>query len=402
MIRRLMIAILVLLLVGPGVLAAHRWRTVGGTVRVTTDENGRRRVRVISPNLDVFVNGVPDSVETNGTKLDRAQVFALPEIVYSPSSAHHLTVNEDVDSQMFSNNTSDDNDVESGASPDSFLENDNRFNDDNESNIGPEPPALISPSGSEASDMFASSSCCSICIEEFELGEKLRVLPRCNHLFHTECILPWLTKRQGCCPQCRTPVLPDEFQRSRRSSPRRQSSVLRSSRGERQQQGGESFTTALTPTRLFSEGGDSREPIAGVTQENQSALIPNGVEGNESNSSQAEGASVSSPGIMEQGIIGDEEPVGDNDSMSGDAGIVVAVSADDMEISAVSRGDHREDEAVTNAVGISARKDTNRNSAVDNHNIDSCGDDGFNAFLSFLHTPSDARQGARAADNDND
>jgi hypothetical protein len=33
----------------------------------------------------------------------------------------------------------------------------------------------------------------------------------------SECILPWLTERQGCCPLCKTPVLPDEYQRSRRS-----------------------------------------------------------------------------------------------------------------------------------------------------------------------------------------
>jgi hypothetical protein len=50
-------------------------------------------------------------------------------------------------------------------------------------------------------------STCSICIDEFEEGEKLRLLPRCGHAFHTECILPWLTERQGCCPLCKTSVL---------------------------------------------------------------------------------------------------------------------------------------------------------------------------------------------------
>ncbi|KAL3802144.1 hypothetical protein ACHAW5_000229 [Stephanodiscus triporus] len=83
-IRKLMVAILVLLLVGPILLAAKRWYTVGGTVRITRDENGTRRVRLVSPNLEVFVNGIPGTVETNGTKLDRAQVFSLPEIEYAP------------------------------------------------------------------------------------------------------------------------------------------------------------------------------------------------------------------------------------------------------------------------------------------------------------------------------
>jgi uncharacterized protein YbaR (Trm112 family) len=47
---------------------------------------------------------------------------------------------------------------------------------------------------------------CSICIDDFEEGEKLRLLPNCGHAFHTDCILPWLTQRQGCCPYCKTPV----------------------------------------------------------------------------------------------------------------------------------------------------------------------------------------------------
>mmetsp|Transcript_17690 Transcript_17690/g.26350 ORF Transcript_17690/g.26350 Transcript_17690/m.26350 type:complete len:459 (-) Transcript_17690:40-1416(-) len=50
---------------------------------------------------------------------------------------------------------------------------------------------------------------CSICLEDFEYGEQLRVLP-CRHQFHTECILPWLTERQGLCPLCKVRVLPDD------------------------------------------------------------------------------------------------------------------------------------------------------------------------------------------------
>ena len=48
---------------------------------------------------------------------------------------------------------------------------------------------------------FTTTTCttCSICIEEFENGEKNRLLPLCGHSFHTDCILPWL-ERQGCCP----------------------------------------------------------------------------------------------------------------------------------------------------------------------------------------------------------
>ncbi len=51
------------------------------------------------------------------------------------------------------------------------------------------------------------STSCSICIDDFEQGETIRLLPRCGHAFHTDCILPWLTERQGCCPCCKEDVI---------------------------------------------------------------------------------------------------------------------------------------------------------------------------------------------------
>ena len=80
-----------------------------------------------------------------------------------------------------------------------------------------------------------SSTTCSICIEEFVPGERVRVLPRCRHVFHTECILPWLTERQGCCPMCKEPVLPEELQRR---SQRRSVLGARSLRRRRSGSGG--------------------------------------------------------------------------------------------------------------------------------------------------------------------
>lgn len=40
---------------------------------------------------------------------------------------------------------------------------------------------------------------CSICTEDFENGARLRRVP-CGHLFHPECIDPWLTRRSRTCP----------------------------------------------------------------------------------------------------------------------------------------------------------------------------------------------------------
>ena len=199
---------------------------------------------MISPNLEVFVNGVRDTVETNGTKLDRSQVFALPEIEYAvvtdeeqinPSDYNHASNVTQAESR-------DEYQVES-------QEEDVLLNTTTDESII-EPFIPISPTReSETSGRFVSSSCCSICLDEFRQGEVLRLLPRCQHAFHTECILPWLTERQGCCPMCKVPVLPDEQQRSRSRTPRRRRR-LRSSRGGRPQT---STTEDSSPERENSE-----------------------------------------------------------------------------------------------------------------------------------------------------
>ncbi|KAF2210983.1 hypothetical protein CERZMDRAFT_112816 [Cercospora zeae-maydis SCOH1-5] len=50
---------------------------------------------------------------------------------------------------------------------------------------------------------------CSICTEDFEVGEDQRVLP-CDHRFHPACIDPWLLNVSGTCPLCRIDLRPSE------------------------------------------------------------------------------------------------------------------------------------------------------------------------------------------------
>ncbi|KAG5020747.1 hypothetical protein JHK87_016602 [Glycine soja] len=45
------------------------------------------------------------------------------------------------------------------------------------------------------------SKSCAICLEDFDPSEEVMLTP-CNHMFHEDCIVPWLTSK-GQCPVCR-------------------------------------------------------------------------------------------------------------------------------------------------------------------------------------------------------
>ncbi|KAF6151029.1 hypothetical protein GIB67_016507 [Kingdonia uniflora] len=47
---------------------------------------------------------------------------------------------------------------------------------------------------------------CSVCLNEFDENETLRLLPKCSHAFHLPCIDTWLGSHTNC-PLCRAPVV---------------------------------------------------------------------------------------------------------------------------------------------------------------------------------------------------
>jgi len=61
-------------------------------------------------------------------------------------------------------------------------------------------PIVVYTSASKLPPGLATD--CPICLAEFGDGEKVRVLPYCNHGFHMECIDKWLASHSSC-PVCR-------------------------------------------------------------------------------------------------------------------------------------------------------------------------------------------------------
>lgn len=51
---------------------------------------------------------------------------------------------------------------------------------------------------------------CAVCLSKFEDVEILRLLPKCKHAFHIECIDNWL-EHHSTCPLCRQKVGPDDL-----------------------------------------------------------------------------------------------------------------------------------------------------------------------------------------------
>lgn len=55
-------------------------------------------------------------------------------------------------------------------------------------------------------DVAIEAADCAVCLTEFREGESLRLLPKCGHAFHVQCIDAWLRSRSNC-PLCRVSIV---------------------------------------------------------------------------------------------------------------------------------------------------------------------------------------------------
>lgn len=57
--------------------------------------------------------------------------------------------------------------------------------------------------GDDENMQIAEQERCLICLSDYEAGEELRKLNKCNHMYHRECIDEWLLTGRNSCPLCR-------------------------------------------------------------------------------------------------------------------------------------------------------------------------------------------------------
>ncbi|KAI1294026.1 hypothetical protein F5Y03DRAFT_326095 [Xylaria venustula] len=95
------------------------------------------------------------------------------------------------------------------AVPESSSEASNSANSQHEAGSASVPAGSAPDKTKKEPDPEEDHLGCSICTEDFTVGEDVRVLP-CNHKFHPACVDPWLVNVSGTCPLCRLDLRPPE------------------------------------------------------------------------------------------------------------------------------------------------------------------------------------------------
>lgn len=207
-----------LLIISPCLRAGYLWYAGGGRFIFQRNERGRIVGLQYVPPIPYWLTAgrfvQAQRHETLANTLNEEQFLALPEIEYKEYVNH----DGDGDADASTSDEADES-VASSAQENAVVANKNdvfSFHNeevDVEQALGAPTPnrdtenMATGDSGAALSSFSTTCTMCSICIDDFEANEKLVLLPKCQHAFHKECIHPWLTERQGCCPLCKTEVV---------------------------------------------------------------------------------------------------------------------------------------------------------------------------------------------------
>ncbi|KAL5397552.1 hypothetical protein PMIN04_003417 [Paraphaeosphaeria minitans] len=136
--------------------------------------------------------------------------------------------------------------------------------------------AADAPPATHASAIFAQSTC-PICLDDFEPKEsQVRELP-CRHIFHVDCIDPFLLNNSSLCPICKQSVLPPGYCPSRITNimVRRERLI---SRRQAQEASGRSHSPGNIVARLPAAYDSIRARVGGVTGGRPSRTQPRTVD----------------------------------------------------------------------------------------------------------------------------
>ncbi|XP_051127995.1 RING-H2 finger protein ATL64-like [Andrographis paniculata] len=67
------------------------------------------------------------------------------------------------------------------------------------------PLYIYTPKPEQSPEQSPAAAECAVCLSEFEFQDVVRLLPKCNHCYHLECIDTWF-RSHSTCPICRSAV----------------------------------------------------------------------------------------------------------------------------------------------------------------------------------------------------